>query len=59
LILDPQGCYYIPVALGDFHLPHRVLDTPVVSWVAVEPSRKGLPSRARIETPKPFWAEPS
>jgi hypothetical protein len=41
----------------DLHLPHRVLDTPVVSWVAVEPSGTGLPSR--VETPKPFWAEPS
>jgi hypothetical protein len=27
------------------------------SWVAVEPSGKGLPSI--IETPKPFWVEPS
>jgi hypothetical protein len=29
------------------------------SLVAVEPSGKRLPSRARIETTKPFWAEPS
>jgi 2,4-dienoyl-CoA reductase-like NADH-dependent reductase (Old Yellow Enzyme family) len=42
---------FSPVALGDFHLPHRVLDTPVVSLVAVEPSGMVLPSR--IRTPKP------
>jgi hypothetical protein len=29
----------------------------VVSWVAVEPSGKGLPSR--LKTSKPLWAEPS
>jgi hypothetical protein len=55
LLLDPQG--FDPVALGDFHLPHRVLNTSVGSWVAVEPSGKRLPSR--LETPKPFWAMPS
>jgi hypothetical protein len=33
------------------------MDIPMGSWVAVEPSGMGLPSR--IETPKPFWAEPS
>jgi len=38
----------------DLHLPHRVLDIPMGSWVAVEPSGKGLPSRAGIENPKPF-----
>jgi hypothetical protein len=33
------------VALGGFHPPpYRVLDTPVVSLVAVEPSGTGLPS---------------
>jgi len=47
------------VASRDFRLPYRVLETPAVSLVAVEPCGKGLPSRARLETPKPFWAEPS
>jgi hypothetical protein len=32
------------VASRDLHLPHRVLDIPMGSWVAVEPSGKGLPS---------------
>jgi hypothetical protein len=41
----------------DFHLPHRDMDIPMGSWVAVEPSGMGLPSR--VETPKPFWAMPS
>ncbi|MDT7889774.1 MAG: hypothetical protein RQ885_12505 [Desulfurococcales archaeon] len=45
------------MASRDFHLPHRVLNTSVVSLVAVEPSGKRLPSR--LETPKPFWAMPS
>jgi len=40
----------------DFHLSHRVLDTPVVLWVAVEPSGTGLPSRVMPRTLKPFWA---
>jgi len=42
VLLDPQG--FSPAASGDFHLPHRVLDTPVVSWMAVEPSGMVLPS---------------
>jgi hypothetical protein len=29
------------------------------SSVAIEPSGIGLPSRARIEDPKLFWADPS
>jgi hypothetical protein len=57
VLLDPQ-CFD-PVASGDLHLPHRDLDTPVVSWVAVEPSGMVLPSRARPGTPKPFSAMPS
>ena len=55
MLLDPQGFY--PVASGDFHLPHRDLGISMGSWVAVEPSGMGLSSR--VETPKPFWAEPS
>ena len=42
------------VASGDFHLPHRDLGISMGSWVAVESSGMGLPSR--VETPKPFWA---
>jgi hypothetical protein len=38
-------------------LIHRVLDTPVVLLVAVEPSGKGLPPR--LKNTKPFWAMPS
>jgi hypothetical protein len=57
LSLDPQGCNNIPVASGDLHIPQRDLGISMGSWVAVEPSGMGLPSR--IETPKPFWAEPS
>ncbi len=48
---------FSPVASRDFHLPHRDLGISMGSWVAVEPSGMGLPSR--VETPKPFWAEPS
>jgi predicted nucleic acid-binding protein len=52
LLLDPQGCYNIPVASRDFHLPHRDMDIPMGSLVAVEPSGKGLPSM--LKNPKPF-----
>ena len=48
---------FSPVASGDFHLPHRDLGISMSSLVAVEPSGMGLPSR--VETLKPFWAEPS
>jgi len=48
---------FSPVASRGFHLPQRDMDIPMGSWVAVEPSGMGLPSR--VETPKPFWAEPS
>jgi hypothetical protein len=41
----------------DFHLPQRDLGISMGSLMAVEPSGTGLPSR--LETPKPFWAEPS
>jgi hypothetical protein len=41
----------------DFHLPQRDLGISMSSWVAVELSGMGLPSR--VETPKPLWAEPS
>jgi hypothetical protein len=57
LLLDPQGYYSIPVVIEGPHLPHRVLDTPVVLLVAVEPSGMGLPSM--LKNPKPFWAMPS
>jgi hypothetical protein len=57
LLLDPQGCYSIPVVIGGFHLPHRDLGISMGSWVAVEPSGMGLPST--LGSPKPFWAEPS
>jgi len=42
----------------DFHLPQRDLGISMGSWVAVEPSGMGLPSRSKIKT-QPFWAEPS
>jgi hypothetical protein len=45
------------VASRGFHIPHRDMDIPMGSWVAVEPSGTGLPSR--LKNPKPFWAEPS
>jgi len=48
---------FSPVASRDFHLPQRDLGISMGSLVAVEPSGMGLPSR--VETPKPFWAEPS
>jgi hypothetical protein len=36
---------FFRVSPRDFHLAHRVLVTTVGSWVAVEPSGMGLPSR--------------
>jgi len=48
---------FSPVASRDFHLPHRDMDIPMGSLVAVEPSGMGLPSM--LKNPKPFWAEPS
>jgi hypothetical protein len=38
----------------DFHLPYRDLGISMGSLVAVEPSGKGLPSRDRPRTTKPF-----
>jgi len=46
----------IPVASGDFHLPHRDLGISMGSWVAVEPSGTVLPSMPR--TPKPSGHSP-
>jgi len=57
VLLDPQGCYNIPMASGDFHLLHRNLGISVGLPVAVEPSSTVLPSM--LGTPKPFWALPS
>jgi len=54
VFFDPQGCYNIPVVIGDFHLPHGDMDIPMGSWVAVEPSGTRLPSM--LKNPKPFWA---
>jgi hypothetical protein len=61
VLLDPQG--FDPAAIGGFHLPHRVLDIPMVSLVAVGPSGTVLlsilGSRGSIEAEPPSRASVS